>query len=152
MVSKVGKVFRPRPLDAHRPLAVYSCDEISDLDEYAAVNRRVSHLPTGMEKEEEMVCDNWQCTVFSVGAPPCRGDRSAASGRRRALIGRHSHPRHSPGRRLRKAYLFVIDRIFERKRAYLITLVRFTWLSITLVFAMEVYGVYTVVYNRKRPS
>ena len=45
----------------------------------------------------------------------------------------------NPGRRLRNIYLVVQDCIFERKRTYLIALVLFTWLNITLVFVRE-YG------------
>jgi hypothetical protein len=42
-------------LDQHRPLNVYHADELPDLYEYAAINRQVAAMPTGMEKEEEMV-------------------------------------------------------------------------------------------------
>ena len=47
--------FRARALDATRALAVHRIEEIPDLDEYAAINRAVPQMPTGMEKEEETV-------------------------------------------------------------------------------------------------
>jgi enhancer of polycomb-like protein len=53
MASKV--TFRARALDQHKPMPVYLADELVDLAEYAAVNRAVPAMPTGMEKEEEMV-------------------------------------------------------------------------------------------------
>lgn len=47
--------FRARALDASRDLAVYRTEYIPDLAEYAAINRTVPQMPTGMEKEEETV-------------------------------------------------------------------------------------------------
>jgi enhancer of polycomb-like protein len=45
--------FRARALDASRPMAVYKAEEIPDLPDFAAINRAVPQMPTGMEKEEE---------------------------------------------------------------------------------------------------
>lgn len=47
--------FRARALDASRKMPIYDADELPDLAEYAASNRSVPQMPTGMEKEEEMV-------------------------------------------------------------------------------------------------
>ena len=55
-VTKMSKLsFRARALDASRPMAVYKADEIPDLPDFAAINRAVPQMPTGMEKEEETV-------------------------------------------------------------------------------------------------
>lgn len=47
--------FRARALDATKPMPVYRNHEIPDLPEFAAINRAVPQMPTGMEKEEESV-------------------------------------------------------------------------------------------------
>ena len=47
--------FRARALDATKPMAVYRSEEIPDLPDFAAINRAVPQMPTGMEKEEETV-------------------------------------------------------------------------------------------------
>ena len=47
--------FRARALDASKPMPVYRSDEIPDLPDFAAINRAVPQMPTGMEKEEESV-------------------------------------------------------------------------------------------------
>lgn len=47
--------FRARQLDATKPLPIYRSEEIPDLPDYAAINRSVPQMPTGMEKEEECV-------------------------------------------------------------------------------------------------
>ena len=47
--------FRARALDATKPMPVYKVDEIPDLPDFAAINRAVPQMPTGMEKEEETV-------------------------------------------------------------------------------------------------
>uniref|UniRef100_A0A914XL98 Enhancer of polycomb-like protein n=1 Tax=Plectus sambesii TaxID=2011161 RepID=A0A914XL98_9BILA len=51
-MSKVS--FRARALDASKQMPVFIADELPDLGEYAAINRAVAQMPTGMEKEEEM--------------------------------------------------------------------------------------------------
>ncbi|KAL3836282.1 hypothetical protein ACJMK2_021719 [Sinanodonta woodiana] len=53
-VIKMSKVsFRARALDATKPMAIYKAEEIPDLPDFAAINRSVPQMPTGMEKEEE---------------------------------------------------------------------------------------------------
>ena len=47
--------FRARALDVSKPMPVYKSDEIPDLPDFAAINRAVPQMPTGMEKEEESV-------------------------------------------------------------------------------------------------
>jgi len=47
--------FRARAIDANKPMPVYKLDEIPELLDFAAVNRAVLEMPTGMEKEEETV-------------------------------------------------------------------------------------------------
>ena len=54
--SKMSKLsFRARALDATKSMPVYKLDEIPDLPDFAAINRAVPQMPTGMEKEEETV-------------------------------------------------------------------------------------------------
>lgn len=53
MASKVS--FRARALDVHKLMPVFGADELPDLAEYAAINRQVASMPTGMEKDEELV-------------------------------------------------------------------------------------------------
>ena len=75
-MSKVS--FRARALDASKQMPVFIADELPDLGEYAAINRAVAQMPTGMEKEEEMVrfsLSKMAAVVFvrvhcRVGAPP----------------------------------------------------------------------------------
>jgi len=76
MASKVS--FRSRPLDPHKPLSVYHAVELSDLSEYAAINRNVPIMPTGMEKEEEMVSGGHIYRLSTAGA---RGHESSNDGR-----------------------------------------------------------------------
>ncbi|KAG1678118.1 Enhancer of polycomb 1 [Nymphon striatum] len=45
--------FRARALDASKPIPVYCSEDIPDLPDFAAINRAVPQMPTGMEKEEE---------------------------------------------------------------------------------------------------
>lgn len=45
--------FRARALDASKPMPVYNAEELPDLPDFAAINRAVPQMPTGMEKEEE---------------------------------------------------------------------------------------------------
>lgn len=47
--------FRAKALDAAKPMPVYQADDLPDLSECASINRAVPQMPTGMEKEEEMV-------------------------------------------------------------------------------------------------
>uniref|UniRef100_A0A0M3HY89 Enhancer of polycomb-like protein n=1 Tax=Ascaris lumbricoides TaxID=6252 RepID=A0A0M3HY89_ASCLU len=47
--------FRARNLDASKSMPVYVVDELPDLAECAPINRAVAQMPTGMEKDEEMV-------------------------------------------------------------------------------------------------
>lgn len=49
--------FRARALDAAKPLPVYSNGDIPDLNDCVSISRAVPQMPTGMEKEEESVCD-----------------------------------------------------------------------------------------------
>ena len=47
--------FRARALDATKHMPVYKAEEIPDMPDFAAINRAVPQMPTGMEKEEETV-------------------------------------------------------------------------------------------------
>lgn len=47
--------FRARNLDANRGMKVFFADELPDISECAPIARGVNPMPTGMEKEEEMV-------------------------------------------------------------------------------------------------
>lgn len=47
--------FRARALDAAKPLPVYSSRDLPDLTDCVSINRAVPQMPTGMEKEEELV-------------------------------------------------------------------------------------------------
>ena len=47
--------FRARALDANKSMPIYRAEEIPDLPDFAAINRAVPVMPTGMEKEEETV-------------------------------------------------------------------------------------------------
>jgi len=49
--------FRARALDATKPLPIYHAEDLPDLSEYNTINRTVPQMPTGMEKEEESVCE-----------------------------------------------------------------------------------------------
>ena len=51
MSSKLS--FRARALDATKALPIYHAEDIPDLADFAAINRTVPQMPTGMEKEEE---------------------------------------------------------------------------------------------------
>ncbi|GAB6032370.1 Enhancer of polycomb 2, variant 2 [Chamberlinius hualienensis] len=45
--------FRARALDAAKPMPVFATDDLPDLTEFAAINRSVPQMPSGMDKEEE---------------------------------------------------------------------------------------------------
>ena len=47
--------FRARALDACKPMPIFRADELPDLPDFAAINRAVPQMPSGMEKEEECV-------------------------------------------------------------------------------------------------
>lgn len=47
--------FRARQVDYSKPLPIYYNNEIPDLQDFAAINRSVPQMPTGMEKDEEAV-------------------------------------------------------------------------------------------------
>jgi len=51
MTSKL--TFRARTLDAAKPMAIHKAEELPELAATDAINRGVTALPTGMEKEEE---------------------------------------------------------------------------------------------------
>ncbi len=56
--GKMSKLsFRARALDATKAMPIYKLDEIPDLPDFAAINRAVPQMPTGMEKEEESVSE-----------------------------------------------------------------------------------------------
>lgn len=59
--------FRARALDAAKPMPVYKSDEIPDLPDFAAINRAVPQMPTGMEKEEETVS---RVSAWTWALPP----------------------------------------------------------------------------------
>ena len=45
--------FRARQVDYAKPLPIYLSHDLPDLQDYAAINRAVPQMPTGMEKDEE---------------------------------------------------------------------------------------------------
>lgn len=45
--------FRARQVDYTKPLPIYLNSELPDLQDFAAINRAVPQMPTGMEKDEE---------------------------------------------------------------------------------------------------
>lgn len=45
--------FRARQVDHTKPLPIYFNNDLPDLQDFAAINRSVPQMPTGMEKEEE---------------------------------------------------------------------------------------------------
>lgn len=47
--------FRARALDVSKPMPVLRAEDVPDLPDFAAINRAVPQMPTGMEKEEECV-------------------------------------------------------------------------------------------------
>uniref|UniRef100_A0A8C2ZQW8 Uncharacterized protein n=1 Tax=Cyclopterus lumpus TaxID=8103 RepID=A0A8C2ZQW8_CYCLU len=47
--------FRARALDASKPLPVYRSRDLPDLADCGSINRAVPQMPTGMEKDEELV-------------------------------------------------------------------------------------------------
>lgn len=51
--KKMSSKFRARALDAAKPMPVFATDELPDLTEFAAINRSVPQMPSGMDKEEE---------------------------------------------------------------------------------------------------
>lgn len=83
-MSKVS--FRARALDASKQMPVFVADELPDLGEYAAINRAVAQMPTGMEKEEEMVrfsLSKMAAVVFRARASPLGGATVVGFRRRR---------------------------------------------------------------------
>lgn len=64
--------FRPRALDASKPMSIYMAEELPDLLEYSAITRRaVPQMPSGMEKEEECVSKEHlapRSSMFSASA------------------------------------------------------------------------------------
>lgn len=50
-----GLNFRSRTIDIDRLLPIYEEHELPDLFDSCIVNRTVTKVPTGMEKEEEAV-------------------------------------------------------------------------------------------------
>lgn len=55
--------FRARALDAAKPLPVYRSRDLPDLNDCVSINRAVPQMPTGMEKEEELV---WFCLKRNI--------------------------------------------------------------------------------------
>ncbi len=47
--------FRARQVDYTKPLPIYLNHDLPDLQDFAAINRAVPQMPTGMEKDEEAV-------------------------------------------------------------------------------------------------
>ena len=47
--------FRSRQVDFTKPLPIYLSHDLPDLQDFAAINRSVPQMPTGMEKDEEAV-------------------------------------------------------------------------------------------------
>src|ERR1700733_4170475 len=63
-MSEKKPKFRSRKLDNAKPLVMYRYDEIDDLDEYGSPLRTVTHIATGVDKEEEEVDDLYTCPRF----------------------------------------------------------------------------------------
>jgi hypothetical protein len=51
-----GSGLRSRKVDPKRPMSVVRFDQVDDLDESLMVHRAMTHISTGVEKEEEEVC------------------------------------------------------------------------------------------------
>ncbi len=60
--------FRARALDAAKPLPVYRNRDVPDLTDCVSINRAVPQMPTGMEKEEELVRTCFNLKYVSGGA------------------------------------------------------------------------------------
>lgn len=61
--------FRARALDAAKPLPVYRNRELPELADLLSVSRSVPQMPSGMEKEEELVGARFESKfVCSSGA------------------------------------------------------------------------------------
>lgn len=58
--------FRARALDAAKPLPIYRNRDLPDLNDCVSINRAVPQMPTGMEKEEESVCYNFNEYIFII--------------------------------------------------------------------------------------
>ena len=58
MASQMKTLFRARAIDANKPMTVYYTTDLPDGDECAPIARAVTQMPTGMEKDEEMVSWN----------------------------------------------------------------------------------------------
>lgn len=54
-MATASKAFRARAFDANRSMTVFWGNELPDLAECSTGNRAVTQMPSGMEKEEEMV-------------------------------------------------------------------------------------------------
>ena len=65
MSSKLS--FRARALDATKALPIYHAEDIPDLADFAAINRTVPQMPTGMEKEEENASSVWSAIFLQNG-------------------------------------------------------------------------------------
>ncbi|KAA8577599.1 hypothetical protein FQN60_007333, partial [Etheostoma spectabile] len=61
--------FRARALDAAKPLPVYRDRELPDRTDCVSINRTVPQMPTGMEKEEELMEDFSGDTLREVSLP-----------------------------------------------------------------------------------
>lgn len=62
--------FRARALDAAKPLPVYRHRDLPDLSDCVSISRAVPQMPTGMEKEEELVRSEFGLRVCVAGAGP----------------------------------------------------------------------------------
>lgn len=57
--------FRARALDAAKPLPVYRNRDLPDLTDCVSINRAVPQMPSGMEKEEELVRQCLNCVKLA---------------------------------------------------------------------------------------
>lgn len=67
--------FRARALDAAKPLPVYRRGELPDLNACVSISRAVPQMPTGMEKEEELVCFKYSGVTVSISSIAQRHSR-----------------------------------------------------------------------------
>lgn len=58
--------FRARQVDYSKPLPIYLNNDLPDLQDFAAINRSVPQMPTGMEKDEEAVRNNFNILFFKI--------------------------------------------------------------------------------------
>lgn len=64
MATSTKLSFRARALDSNKAMCVYYASQLPDISECAPISRAVAQMPTGMEKEEEMVSCSMAATFI----------------------------------------------------------------------------------------